>query len=61
MPLVERTATGTWTGDLRTESGALSGLQVTFSSRAEALRGLPARRSGSSLTRSDMPWPSPTS
>jgi osmotically inducible protein OsmC len=40
MPLVERTATGTWTGDLRTESGALSGLRVTFSSRAEAPQGL---------------------
>ncbi len=47
MPLVERKAQVIWEGDLRTGSGtlqvgsgALSGLRVTFSSRAEAPQGL---------------------
>jgi osmotically inducible protein OsmC len=47
MPLVERTAAVTWTGDLRTGggtlqvgSGALPDVRVTFSSRAEAPQGL---------------------
>jgi len=47
MPLVERTAAVTWTGDLRTGggtlqvgSGTLPDVRVTFSSRAEAPQGL---------------------